>query len=162
MQTAMTNKGGKPTCPWAYRIRGVGLIEVLVTMIILSTALLTLTALQTRSLQFNHSAYLRSQANIFAYDILDRVRINWRELAAYNLELDDDAPTANAPLAQRDLGEWRALIEATLPGGSGGIECDNDTRVCTVTVRWEEQNTSGLESEDTSTFTYTSQMRSPI
>src|SRR5690625_2050477 len=61
-----------------HRMRGVGLIEVLVTLIILSTALLTLTALQTRSLQFNHSAYLRSQANNFAYDILDRDRKSTR------------------------------------------------------------------------------------
>src|SRR5690625_6205371 len=58
-----------------HRMRGAGLIEVLVTLIILFTALLTLTALQTRSLQFKHSAYLLSQANNFAYAMLDRLRI---------------------------------------------------------------------------------------
>ena len=36
--------------------RGVGLIEVLVTLLILSTTLIALSALQTRSLQFNQGA----------------------------------------------------------------------------------------------------------
>lgn len=140
-----------------HRMRGVGLIEVLVTLIILSTALLTLTALQTRSLQFNHSAYLRSQANNFAYDILDRVRINRGERDAYNLSTDDASPSVSSnSLVQRDLGEWRSLIEATLPGGTGGIECASD--ICKVTIRWDEQNMSGDETEDSTTFTYTSRL----
>lgn len=135
------------------RIRGVGLIEVLVTLIILSTALLTLTALQTRSLQFNHSAYLRSQANVLAYDILDRVRINRDNAGSYNLGLDDDAPSSSN-LEGQDLEEWRALIEATLPGGAGGISCTGSPIACTVSIQWDEQNISGDESEDSTTFTY--------
>lgn len=145
----------KTSGPNRHRIRGVGLIEVLVTLIILSTALLTLTALQTRSLQFNHSAYLRSQANILAYDILDRVRINRGEADSYNLDAGDDSPSpSSSNLEQQDLGEWRALIEATLPGGTSGISCTGDPVQCTVTIQWEEQNTSGDESEDSTTFTY--------
>ena len=62
--------------------QGAGLIEVLVTVLILGTSLLALAALQSRSLQYNHSAYLRSQANILAYDILDRVRINRSNMSA--------------------------------------------------------------------------------
>src|SRR5690606_27805074 len=64
--------------------RGVGLIEVLVTLLILSTTLIALSALQTRSLQFNQGAYFRSQANMLAYDMLDRIRVN-DSLPATNL-----------------------------------------------------------------------------
>src|SRR5690625_6652352 len=107
-------------------MRGVGLIEVLVTLIILSTALLTLTALQTRSLQFNHSAYLRSQANNFAYDILERVRINRGERDAYNLSTEDASPSVSSiNLVQRDLGVCRSIIESTLLGRAIGNESDS-------------------------------------
>lgn len=156
MPPVMTTRSRRVPVVNRRRIRGVGLIEVLVTLIILSTALLTLTALQTRSLQFNHSAYLRSQANILAYDILDRVRINRAKADSYNLDADDDAPSpSSSNLEEQDLGEWRALVEATLPGGTSGISCTGDPVQCRVTIKWEEQNTSGDESEDSTTFTYT-------
>lgn len=140
-----------------HKNRGVGLIEVLVTLLILSTALIALTAMQTRSLQYNHSAYLRSQANILAYDILDRVRINRPNVGAYSLNVEANAPTGSGSLVQRDLGEWRALVESTLPGGKSGITCNAD-RVCTVTITWDEQDGSGNDSEDASTFTYTTRV----
>lgn len=68
---------------------GVGLIEVMVTALILSTSLLGLAALQSRALQYNHSAYMRSQANILAYDLLDRIRASRSNIANYNLGVKD-------------------------------------------------------------------------
>jgi type IV pilus assembly protein PilV len=133
--------------------RGVGLIEVLVTLLILSTSLMALAALQTRSLQYNHGAYLRSQANLMAYDLLDRVRVNRNAVADYNLGLGD-TPVGTS-LAATDLREWRANIAASLPGGRGAIAC---TDFCTVTIEWAEQNSSGDETENSTTFTYTTRI----
>lgn len=145
--------------------QGVGLIEVLVTLLILSTSLLALTALQARSLQFNHGAFMRSQANIFAYDIMDRMRINNPRpnapinpnLAAYNIgiavfNLND--PQVVAPLAASDVDQWRRRIATSLPNGQGGVQCDAVTSVCTITIRWNEQNGNGLLDEDTTNFIY--------
>lgn len=142
--------------------RGVGLIEVLVTVLILSTSLLAMGALQNRSLQFNHSAYLRSQANVMAYDILDRVRINRGNLASYEHELDEDKPAIGGSLADRDLNEWLTAIERNLPGGAGAIEC-NAQRVCTVTLEWIERDSAAAEGEaegaqETTTFTYSTRI----
>ena len=144
---------------------GVGLVEVLVALLILSTALLALVSMQTRSLQFNHGAYMRSQANIFAYDIMDRIRINNPNsrlainpnLAAYNIAPAPyplNTPAVLAPLAAADLDQWRRSIATNLPNGQGGIQCDAATAVCTITIVWSESATSDLRDEDNSTFVY--------
>lgn len=142
--------------------RGTGLIEVMVTVLLLSTSLLGLAALQNRSLQYNHSAYLRSQANILAYDLLDRIRINRANMDNYELETSDDKPTGTA-LYQKDLREWRQSISSALPDGVGGITCDTG-QVCTVTIQWSEQDGTGVEGDsgtvDTgkSSFQYTTRI----
>lgn len=134
--------------------RGAGLIEVMVTVLILSTSLLGLAALQNRSLQYNHSAYLRSQANIFAYDLLDRIRINRANIGSYSLDLDDSAPTGTS-LVQTDLREWRTNIASALPDGKGAISCTT-ARLCTVTIQWSEQDGTGVDdnAESISSFQY--------
>ncbi|MGL6160037.1 type IV pilus modification protein PilV [Microbulbifer sp.] len=142
--------------------RGAGLIEVMVTVLILSTSLLGLAALQNRSLQYNHSAYLRSQANILAYDLLDRIRINRKNIDSYSLTAAADPP-AGSLLAQVDLREWRQNIASALPGGVGGISCTT-AQVCTVTIQWSEQDGSGVADAngqvdaDLSSFQYTTRI----
>ncbi len=141
--------------------RGVGLIEVMVTVLILSTSLLGLAALQNRSLQYNHSAYLRSQANILAYDLLDRVRINRKNVSSYSLAIDAATPSGSI-LASQDLNQWRTTLGNALPGGTGGVTCDIN-RICTVTIRWQEQEGTDADDNDpdtqpTTTFTYTSRV----
>lgn len=134
---------------------GVGLIEVLIAVLILGTALLTLTSLQTRSLQFNQGAYLRSQANILAYDILDRIRINRDNATDYDLALTDTAPTGTTTLRDRDITDWLNAVEALLPDGDGSIDCDSDNE-CTINISWTEQLSSTSNANETLTFTYSS------
>lgn len=119
--------------------RGVTLLEVLITVLVLSTALMALAALQTRSLQYNSSAYLRSQANIIAYDVFDRMRI----------------ATGSTGGVMQDVGIDELV--SSLPEGEGNVQCNN--RECTVTIRWTEPtaNQAGDESEQT-TFAYTSRI----
>lgn len=140
---------------------GVGLIEVLVTLLILSTSLLALGAMQTRSLQFNQGAYFRSQANIFAYDMLDRMRINVDNLKDYDSDLkhvpESEAPVLT-PIAAADLHAWRRSISAELPNGKGGIDCDETTKICKLTIEWDELNSSGKVAENKTTFTYSARL----
>lgn len=136
--------------------KGASLIEVLVTVLLLATSLLALAALQTKSLQFNHSAYLRSQANILAYDIIDRMRINFVNLNAYEVDSAAfEATTEPSALADKDVYQWRQNINRFLPEGKGGISCE-DT-VCTITITWSEQDGSD-EGEYTQTFSYSTQL----
>ncbi|WGL18189.1 type IV pilus modification protein PilV [Microbulbifer bruguierae] len=149
--------------------QGAGLIEVLVTVLIMGTSLLALAALQSKSLHYNHGAYLRSQANILAYDLLDRIRLNQEKLDSYLLEpadpadADADAPEeeaepAESTLASQDLEEWQSELQSALPGANGQVSCEAVHRVCTVTIEWSEQNSSGDTSEDTTKFVYTTRI----
>ena len=58
------------------RQRGFTLLEVLIAVMLLAVGLLGLAGLQAVSLRNNHSAYLRSQATMLTYDIIDSMRTN--------------------------------------------------------------------------------------
>jgi len=145
------------------RQQGVGLIEVLVTLLILSTSLIALTALQTRSLQFNHGSYLRSQMNIYAYDILERIRINPVNLNAdYTsapVAFDIKSARVTTPQNKADIDDWRRNIASSLPDGRGGIVCEDTNKTCKITITWNEANTTG-EGADVvlSTFEYNARL----
>lgn len=116
------------------RQKGVGLIEILVTVLILAVGLLGLAGLQTQSLRFGHEAYMRTQASVLAADMIDRLRANRTTALTtnnYNFTLTD-SPTANATscetvacsgpnLALYDFKQWRNEIESQLPGGAGSV-----------------------------------------
>jgi len=67
--------------------RGFTLVEVLVTVVVISVGLLGIAALQTTSLRSNHESYLRTQATAFADDIIDRIRSNRDDAASYAVAL---------------------------------------------------------------------------
>jgi type IV pilus assembly protein PilV len=129
---------------------GATLIEVAITVLILATSLLAMAALQTRSLQYNQSAFMRSQANIYAYDIIDRIRIN-RGAAGTNAvkyNVDFDGTPSGGGVITTDITEWRANLARVLPDGKGKIECKNPaagttTYVCEVTIKWSDEQLFG-------------------
>ncbi len=118
--------------------QGVGLVEVLVTILILGTSLLAIAALQTRSLQQNHSSYVRTQANILAYDLIEQVRMA--------------SPAPPGAIVVPAAGTVSAAILAALPNGSGSLVCDV-SRLCTTTITWDE-NVGTNANGTSSTFIY--------
>ncbi len=127
----------------ASRQAGFTLIEVLVTLVVLSLGLLGLAALQSHSMKTTHSAYLHSQAALYAHDMLDRMRAN-REAAktgAYDLALGDATPACDN-LVNCDRAEWRADL-ASLPAGTGSITFDPATQQVTIVVQWNDERAGG-------------------
>lgn len=116
--------------------RGIAMMEVLIAFFVLSIGLLGLAGLQIKALQFNQSAFQQSQANIAAYDILERMRMNRGAATggAYNTGgfVNNHSPGA---LADNDLNAWLITISSNLPDGEGSVECDSGL-VCVVSVRW--------------------------
>lgn len=147
------------------KYRGVALLEVMISVLILAIGLLGLAQLQATSLKHNQSAYLRSQASVLASDILDSMRANRTAAQAgnYNFAISDTPPATPSTIAELDLADWLSNISTYLPADSVGlvacVDSDGaDTLACssgsiyTVEIRWVEVQSDG--SRGTTPFTY--------
>jgi type IV pilus assembly protein PilV len=126
--------------------KGFSLIEVLVTMLIISVGLLGIAGIIVNSMKSNHSAHSRSEATVLANDIIDRMRAN-RSVAEqapspYALALEA-APDATAGVPGADLAEWRTALAAGLPSGVGAVAFNAANRNVTVTVQWNDSRAGG-------------------
>lgn len=128
---------------------GITLVEVLVALLVLSIGLVGLAALQVNGLRLNHSAYLRTQSTVLAYDIIDSMRANRDQARAggYLLGIgvnkaakDCSGGCTPSELAQSELADWEANLAARLPQGNGSVTslAIGATRVVKVTVQWQE------------------------
>lgn len=97
---------------------GFSLLEVLITILVVSVGLLGLAALQAFSLKANQSANFRTQATSLAYMIIDRMRAHGggplNTATMYYGDGSDDRAIA-------DITDWRNQIAAQLPGGTGAL-----------------------------------------
>ncbi|WP_428036008.1 type IV pilus modification protein PilV [Amphritea sp.] len=141
--------------------KGVGMIEVLVALVIISVSMLGLAALQINSVRFNNQAYLRSQATYLAYDIIDRMRANKDEANAgsYSISIGDDSngstacETGNcstAALAAYDKAQWLNTLKTELPKGDGTVSMAGDK--ITVSVQWDQSQGQAAETVQTYTL----------
>lgn len=121
--------------------RGFSMLEILISLLVLSIGLLGLASLQVVGLQNNHSAYLRSQVTLLSYEIVDSMRAN-RQAAmdgAYNIENFGNQPGGHANQAvAMDLEDWWVNLRNTLPDGQARIRVDSDGNVV-VRVRWLDE-----------------------
>lgn len=123
---------------------GVGLIEVLVAVLVLSIAFLGIAAMQAMSLSTNNSAMARSMATISSYSILDAMRADYSNAttsAAYNTKVTADAcPDPGSTLATYQLNQWCGQLGKNLGAVSsttGQVNCTT-TGDCTVTITFDD------------------------
>lgn len=117
------------------RQRGTSLLEVLVSVVILSLGLLGYAGLQSVTVKNSHNAYLRTQATSLAYNVLDRMRANRTNLDGYVMAYGG-TPTA------ADAKAWRLELLSTLPDGQAKITRDATTSEVNVTIKWYDSSTS--------------------
>jgi len=127
---------------------GFTMLEVLVAIIVLSFGLLGLAGLQADGLRNNTSAYMRSQATLMAYDMLDRMRANMQgvESGDYDNLLNttpaDPACISSgcsiAQMTQHDAFEWSQKLAELLPSGQGLVTGSGVGSVFTITVMWDD------------------------
>ncbi len=111
---------------------GYSLLEVLVALAVLSVGVLGLAALQTTGLKLDHQSYLRTQATLQAYDMMDRIRANPTEIEAGGFDNvglgyipggTSDCTTSCTPaqLRDHDIEQWAEANADLLPEGQGAI-----------------------------------------
>lgn len=126
------------------RQRGVSLIEVLVSVLVVSLGLLGAVALQATALRNNQGSYERTQTAILTQGIFDAMRANMAGVLAGSYStggLICAAPAA-ADLATRDLARWITNLQTQIHAGAcGAVACNGS--VCTVQVQWDDSRASG-------------------
>ena len=142
------------------RAAGYALLEALIAVLVTSVGFIGAARLQTLGMSFGNTAGLRQKATLLVDQMTDRMRANeaGMTLGAY------DKPTAGSTtclatgctptqLAQADMAEWKADIEAQLPGGAGIVcidstpedgtvaapACDGSGRLLAVKVWWTDK-----------------------
>lgn len=140
------------TKPGARLQRGVGLIEVLIAVLVLSIGLLGMAGLQVASLRNNQSSYQRGMAVVQGYYIADSMRADRTNArnGAFNIALGAASPTGTT-FAQRSVANWRtSLTESMGAGADGSITCSTgfplDT-LCRIVVRWDDSRAIGGDDE---------------
>ncbi len=153
------------------KCRGTTMIEVLVTIIVMSIGLLGIAGMQTIGLASNTAAYNRSQATILAYGIADRARANVLGKTSYNNTSTDSSIVEKAScktttgcsaadMAINDIWEWHQTLAASLPAGYGSIcidstpntvNCDGAGDIYVIRVFWDEDK-AGTFKEFTTDF----------
>lgn len=124
--------------------RGVSLIEVLVSVLILGIGLLGIAAMQALALGNSQSSVERTQAVIHSYSILDAMRANRDDAIAGNYSSGLICPGDAVPgagISGADLATWIQSVRASLQTGCAQVQ--NNADVFTVTVQWNDQRGSG-------------------
>jgi type IV pilus assembly protein PilV len=161
MQTIRQNPGHA-------RQRGVSLIEVLTSMLVLAVGMLGMIAVQTNATRFLQTSHSQGTAAMLAYDIGDRMRANTPEVTSntynhtYNSASTSESSVtdctsnacSSAELAAFDVDEWQTLLSDNLPAsrasiartataGTGGATTDDFL----ISVHWDDDRSGSTGTE---------------
>ena len=139
-----------PRVPGARHQGGVGLIEVLVAVLIVSIGFLGVAALQVMSLSTNNSAMARSMATVASYSILDAMRADRTAAlgSKYNTTVTaSSCPDAGSTLASNQLHQWCLQLGHNLGAADntmGKVDCSS-TGECTITITFDDSRSGGSD-----------------
>ena len=118
--------------------RGISLIEVLITVLILAIGLLGLSALQLSSLKNNQSAMQRSIAVLQTYTIVEGIRADTQAAKAGEFDIKFNAKPSSGTFAGEVLTIWRDELTSKLGStAKGSVDCSNK-KTCTIIVQWDD------------------------
>ena len=157
------------------RASGSTLIEVLVSLLVLSFGMLGMAGVQVVSLRGNQAAYFRTMATTYSVDIIERMRANIsaEEGGGY----DDVAGAATAScfaavgcsdlqLAAQDILDWSATVAVGFPLGASVVcldstptdgtaaanACDGAGSIYAIKLWWEDDRDGTADQGFRTTF----------
>ena len=129
------------------RQRGFSLVEVLITLVIMSVGMLGIAGLYVQSMQAGRTSMFRHNAVTLAGDVADRIRANPGAGIAYaapnganNNCVNGGVDCSPAQMAAHDILQWKNQAIDTLPAGEVLIVFDNSVIPPTyqITISWDE------------------------
>lgn len=130
------------------RESGFTLIEILVSLIVLAVGFLGMAALQSSSMQGTASTYFRTQADMLANDLSERIRANRTGSEAGDYAYAGGGAAAatcggadscdSATMAAADISEWSDWVENSLPSGDA-IVTELGQNFWAIQVMWDER-----------------------
>jgi len=133
--------------------QGFTLIEVMVAVFVLAVGILGMAGMQAVSVRESQNSIFRSQADILAGDMADRLRANRTDATdplSTNYETDGTfgvlpncmgttASCDEVDIAGYDIFQWQTQIaNSNLPSGIGTITRNAGTSEYTILVFWDE------------------------
>ena len=133
--------------------RGIGMLEVLIAVLIVSIGFLGMAALQAKALSTNNSAMSRSMATVASYSILDAMRadLTSAEAGAYNYTVTANSCSSvgASGLARTQMLAWCVQLANRLgatASTTGQVSCTavtsavTNTADCTVTIQFDDSH----------------------
>jgi type IV pilus assembly protein PilV len=140
-----SERSRKSTCQQG----GFSLVEVLITLVIMSIGMLGIAGLYVQSMQAGRTSMFRHHAVTLASDVADRIRANPLAGVAYAAAGGMDNSCINggvdcnaADMAANDILLWQEQADDSLPGGQVGIVFDGGVVPPTyqITISWSAPN----------------------
>lgn len=132
------------------RARGVGLIEVMVSLVVLAVGLLGIAAMQSMALRGGQGSMESTQAVMATNSILEAIRANRAAADSYNMAMTCATPSGSG-IVGNDQIAWINSLKTTIGSGvadtttCGRITgCDDANATnCTITVQWDDTRAGG-------------------
>ena len=128
--------------------RGIGLIEVMVSLVVLAVGLLGIAAMQSMALRGGQGSLESTQAVMATNSILEAIRANPTQAASYTMAKTCAVPTAGGTAAGIDKAAWITALKSTIGSGPtdtttcGQITC---AATCVITVFWDDSRAGNEE-----------------
>lgn len=157
----------------ARRQQGATLIEVLVSILLMSIGLVSMAAMQVNAVQYSKTSEMRSLANLLANDIADRMRANKPSAANYKTlattyeeppsdrlaqpkpkacfvgdgGLGENLKCSDPEMATYDLDYWQRDLFRQLPKGIGVVRPASNDQV-DIWVVWTDPASANGQDAD--------------
>lgn len=125
--------------------RGVGLIEILVTILVIAIGLLGLAGLQSAGMKNANNSHHRALATIAAYDMAERMRTNPTGVKAGSYDAltvnkNTSACSGSEKGVALDVCEWAQSLKSSFPEGFVGTVSLNGSEHW-IEISWTELET---------------------
>lgn len=123
---------------------GVGMIEVLITIVVISFGFLSLLSMQMNMLTSAAATNQSFLASSLAHDMGERIRANKPGLLSYDglktAEFTKDCASVECTIVEEDFFQWKNSIRDGAQGLSAGEgEITAAGGVATITLNWSEK-----------------------